>query len=128
MQTDGKEIRLKATAGTDIFYKRLFHKDILKQLGGLLALSAEDQQESEEQKKARILEQSSRLEVFQELAFIMAKQGEGTSLDQMLNLTERDYIGWLDELPVDAFHDKDFLQEIVQTYRNNQRTYSQPKN
>lgn len=90
-----RHVRLKSTAGTALFYKRTFRKELLKEI-----VDAN-------------IEDLGVIDTVQKLAFIMAKQADGTPTQEMLALTDIDYISWLDEFNAEAFQNADTIFAIL---------------
>lgn len=81
IKIDGKEMQLKATGATPVFFQELFKQDMLKLLGGATTESSDDVP----------------FDILGKLGFVMAKQAEGASFDEFENLTDKDFIIWLDQ-------------------------------
>jgi hypothetical protein len=111
LKVGNRELTLESNAGTTLFYKRVFRKDILKILINM------DEDDS--------LETADRL---MELCFIMSKQGEGTGISEMLSLTEIDFFEWACSFDTNAFTDADVMKEIVSIWQANNETTSEVKN
>lgn len=99
-----QNIPLRASGATPVFYKMLFHRDILQIM-----------------KKAK--EDTSQLgDCTSELAFVMAKQAEKAD---MTKLSYEAYIEWLD-----TFESMDLIMsslDIMEVYMAGQETTSQIK-
>ena len=80
VKIDGKDVALKATGATAVFYQEIFKSDLLKIMTD-----------------AGIDPSAVQLDTISKLAFILAKQGEGASFDEFQSMSERDYIVWADQ-------------------------------
>lgn len=82
IKIDGKEMQLKATGATPVFFRELFKQDMLKLLGGTTtAESSED----------------IPFDILGQLCFVMERQGAGASFDEFENMTDKDFVIWLDQ-------------------------------
>ena len=82
IKIDGKEIQLKATGATPVFFQELFKQDMLKLLGG--ATTAESSEDIP-------------FDILGKMCFVMALQGAGASFNEFENVTDRDFVIWLDQ-------------------------------
>lgn len=105
-----KSLKLKSTAGTAIFYKRIFRKDILREITD------------------SSIDDLSVIDACQKLAFIMAMQADGTATTKMLELTEVDYIDWVDQFDSEAFQNVDIVYGILGTWNKTVNTSVPEKN
>lgn len=88
-------LKLKSTAGTALFYKRTFRKELLKEV------------------TEASIEDLGVIECVQKLAFIMAMQGENTPTQKMLELTEVDFLEWLDGFDSEDFQNVDIVFSVL---------------
>ena len=110
----GRMVSLESNAGTAIIYKRVFKRDLIRDMARINI-----------EQKDEMLEL---VEMLQQLAFIMAKQGEGIQLDKLLSLTDMDYIKWLCNFEPGTFDRADTINEIVSIWRNQSVPTSEQKN
>ena len=111
LEIGGRELVLQSNAGTALFYKRIFRKDLIQ------AITKIDEEDN--------LEMVDRIT---ELCFIMAKQGEGSGIDKMLALTEKDFFEWLCSFEANAFTDADIIVKVIGIWQNSNDTTSELKN
>lgn len=101
------ELPMLSMASVDIYYRQIFHKDAQKiqtdpDFGGIEALN-----------------------FFFELGFIMNKRAEGKTRQEMAQLTQEDYIDWLDKLDRAGLYDA--AAEIFAVYNGQNETTSDSK-
>lgn len=108
----GRMVSLQSNAGTALIYKRLFKSDLIKEIANA---NTDD-------------ERLGVIETLQQLAFVMAKQGEGLSLDKLLSLTEKDYIEWLMSFEPGTFEDVDTIMGLLALWRGQNVVTSESKN
>lgn len=101
------EVPMMAMASTDIYYNRIFHKD---------AIRIQTQHASDE---------GVLINLFAEIGFVMAKQAELKDRKAMLDLTEDDYLEWLDQFDHGQYIDAIF--EIGNIYNGQKKGTSVPK-
>lgn len=101
------EVRMLATAATDIYYKRVFRKDPLK------IMTSEE------------WDDAAATEVFMGMGFIMSKQAELKERKKLQELTEDDYIDWLDTM--DRSDYVDALDVVMDIYSGNKKRDTEPK-
>lgn len=104
-----KEVELAANAATPFFYTAVFKKDLMKEQAPLFS-GKTDPAES--------------FGLVNELAFIMAMNAQ-RSMDDMLKLTQDDYIGWLSGFEV--FDLMSASQNILAVYLGNNKMLSKSK-
>ena len=105
IQIDGKDVKFKATAATLRLYRIKFKRDLMKDLVSL--------QKTLKGKKIEVPD----LELFENIAFIMAKQADNSIPDSVED--------WLDNFSVFAI--KDVLPAILELWNNNMQTLSESK-
>lgn len=99
-----KNVEMFANALTPVLYKRIFHKDFLL----------------ESQKK------DMDMTIFQELAFVMAKQANATSAKELMNeLGIDDYYEWLGNFEAMEIMEK--VNEIFALYHSQAKSTSTSK-
>lgn len=87
-----RDLNFESTALTAIAYKRIFGSDVLASLN-----------------KDRNLANDINLnDALKQLAFVMNKQAEGISVENLMKLQEIDYWKWINE-----FHYGDFSSEVI---------------
>lgn len=92
-----KQVPMLANAATPIRFRQVFGKNLLKYFIG---------NESQEETAA----------MAGELAYIMAKAGEGADMNK---LSIEDYIVWLEQFDAMAFVNVDTVMEIMEVYQGN---------
>ena len=108
------EVALASNAATAILYKQTFHEDLLKSVSNLSATSGD------------VLEA---VEKIQKLAFIMAKQAEGTPFSVLSKeLTEDGFMEWLCDFEESDFMDPDALIGVLGVWNKNFQSASEAKN
>lgn len=93
MTIDGKDVKFSANASTPFRFKQIFQKDLFSILGNEAKAETEG------------------VEAVTELAYIMAKQGEGADMNR---LNQEDFISWLEGFGPMAFIDN--AEEILNIY------------
>lgn len=107
---DGHEIPLKATAATPIHYRNMFGRDMMRDMQTLM-----------EGKDEATGEYSiTTLEVFEKIAYIMARSGTNNSPDFPKSPTE-----WLDQFSMFTVYD--VLPEIIDLWGMNTKTLEESK-
>ena len=94
-------------ASTDVFYRQIFHKDANKI------------------QTAEGFGGPETLEFIFELGFIMNKSAEGKTRQEMAQLTEDDYMDWLDNVDRGGLYDA--ASEIWAVYNGQRETTSDAK-
>lgn len=87
---EGRELAMTANAATSYRYKQIFHKDLLKEFTGI--------------------QDSMSIELVEEMAYVMHKQGTGEADKANMN----DYIAWLEGFEPLSFADA--AAEIINIY------------
>lgn len=105
IQIDGQDVKFKATAATLRLYRIKFKRDLMKDL---IKLS-----KSIEGKNIEIPD----LELFENIAFIMAKQADNSIPDSVED--------WLDNFSTFAI--RDILPAILDLWNDNMQTISESK-
>ena len=103
-----KTVAMAANAASPIFYKKLFHKDMLRVIASLMKTTEEEQMEA--------------ADTVIELAFLLAATGEHRDMSK---ISEADYISWLE-----GFELMDILaatDDIVGVYFAQTKTDSEAK-
>lgn len=103
---DGKPVKFKCTAGTVRAYRQLFTRDLLVDIQRLQSLKEDSDDLSGEA-----------LEVFERIAYTMAKQADDTIPD--------DVDEWLDSFEMFSVYKA--LPEIIKMWALSQTTLSTPK-
>lgn len=112
LKVGNRELTLESNAGTALFYKRIFRKDIIKIISGM----SEDDS---------IVDMS---DLSMELCFVMSKQGEGIGISSMLSLTYDDYVEWVCSFSSDAFMNTNVITQVMEIWQSNNETTSEVKN
>lgn len=107
-----KEIQLKATSATTIYFQKAFHRDFLREFA----------------KMTKDDEEVTAYELVQQLAFIMAAQVEHTQKELMDGLSELEYVKWLDNFDSDVFLNQDTMTEILGVWNKSTKASVKPKN
>lgn len=105
IKVGGKEVDMLANAATPIRFRQVFGKNLLKYFMG---------DESNEEVAA----------MTGELAYIMAKAGEGADMNR---LSIDDYISWLEGFDATDFVDPATVSEIIKLYQGNMDMGSRAK-
>lgn len=106
-----KEIQLKATSATTIYFQKAFHKDFLREF---TKMTNDDE--------------VTACELVQQLAFIMSAQVEHTQKELMDGLPELEYVKWLDNFDSDVFLDQSTMTEILGVWNKSAKSSVKPKN
>lgn len=109
---DGREIPFKATGNTPRLYRMLFHRDIFRDIAKLSGDMQKAQSEADEGSPLNI----ASLEVFENIAYVMAKQA---------NNDIPDIDKWLDEFNVFSVYN--VLPEIIELWNLNMVQISDSK-
>lgn len=107
IEIDGKAVRFKATASTARHYRQRFHQDMLREMARLSKMA----------EKPDAVMTTADLEIFENIAYTMAKQADPEIPD--------DPDEWLDQFNVFSIYQ--VLPEIMQVWGENQITTSVPK-
>ena len=100
-----KLVPMIANAATPIRYRQVFGKNLLKYFFG-------------EEAQDEVVAMTG------ELAYIMAKSGEGADMNR---LSIEDYTVWLEGFDAMAFVDPDTVTQIIKLYQGNMETESTAK-
>ncbi len=111
LEIGGRELVLQSNAGTALFYKRVFKKDIINAI-----TKVQDEEDLEV------------IDRITELCFIMAKQGEGNGIDKMLALTEKDFFEWVCSFDSSAFMDANIVMQVIAVWQSSNNVTSELKN
>lgn len=87
-----RDLNFESTALTAIAYKRIFGSDVLASLN----------------KNRNLANDINLNDALKQLAFVMNKQAEGMSVENLMKLQELDYWKWINE-----FHYGDFTSEVI---------------
>ena len=109
---DGKEIKFKATAGTPRVYRQAFGRDIYLDLTSLYENIKADEELSVDS-----------LEIFENVAFVMAMQGEGVAVTREKAPVLIDE--WLDQFATFSIYK--IIPEIMDLWRLNTEQTVKPK-
>jgi hypothetical protein len=109
---NGQEVKFKATASTPRVYRQAFGRDIYLDITALY----------EEMSKGEILSVNS-LEIFENVAFCMAKQAEGVELkrEEVPKMIEE----WLDQFATFSIYQ--IVPELMELWRLNTEQTITPK-
>lgn len=119
IQIDGKEVKFKANGNTPRLYRTVFHRDIfadISKLSDAIKIVTDKNQKSDDPNSFSFLDVAS-LEVFENVAYIMAKQGDSSipnTIDE-----------WLDSF--DTFSIYLILPEIIELWNLNNIQISESK-
>lgn len=102
-----KKVPMLAMASTDIYYKRIFHEDPLVI------------------QSTKMDDIAFQLDMTMKLGFVMAKFFELKTPTKMRELTEDDYIDWLDQFGREEYYDA--LEDIRKVYEGQQIGTSEAK-
>lgn len=112
LKVGNRELTLESNAGTALFYKRIFRKDIIN----IISKMSEDDS---------VVDMS---DLSMELCFVMSKQGEGIGISSMLSLTYNDYVEWVCSFSSDAFMSVSVITQVMEIWQENNETTSEVKN
>lgn len=103
---NGMDTEMVANAASPYIYKHVFREDFLIKL----------RDEGDEVDP----------DIFQKMGFVMAKQGESSNMQELMNLTINDYYEWLTQFePMDLIEASD---QIASLYLDQTAGSSVPKN
>lgn len=108
------EIIMRGSAMTDYLYKRIFGKEIKKEMADVAAADEDGQ---------KLL----MVDTMERLSFVMCQQYE-KNWREVAVLKEEDFFDWLDMFPPGFFLDKDTMSLIVNEWKRNTQPTSQVKN
>lgn len=103
------EVPMMAMASCDLYFKNVFGEDPLR------VQSSDDS------------DGIDMMDFCLKIGFIMAKFAELKSRQAMKQLTEDDYIDWLDSFEREDLMDLDKMAEIIDVYQGNKKETSTPK-
>ena len=110
-----KSVTLVSNALTPFAYTEIFHKDFLKVLMSFYSLKDKNPEEYTDDDLAFVV---ARAHTFAEIAFVMAKQGEGKTAAQLVNLGRADFLTWLAEFDdANAFMSGEVLGGVLATWQ-----------
>ena len=109
-------ITAEANAFTPILYRQVFQLDFMAELQGFAKLKGKKPNEYTDDDKALALE---RVSAFSRLAFVMAEQGTGKPVEDLVGLTNIDYYKWLTQFEPLAFEDVGTISDILTLWRAN---------
>lgn len=113
IEIDGKQVPFKATARTPVLYRSLFGKDIFKDLS---KLTDNMKKATEKGDEASLLDVGT-LEVFLNIAYVMAKQADKTIPSDMDE--------WLDQFSMFSIYQ--ILPELLELWNLNMTQISEAK-
>lgn len=113
IEIDGKQVPFKATARTPVLYRSLFGKDIFKDLS---KLTDNMKKATEKGDEASLLDVGT-LEVFLNIAYVMAKQADKTIPSDMDE--------WLDQFSMFSIYK--ILPELLELWNLNMTQISEAK-
>ena len=109
-------ITAEANAFTPILYRQIFSLDFMAELQGFAKLKGIKPNEYTDDDKALALE---RVSAFSRLAFVMAEQGTGKPVEDLVGLTKIDFYKWLTAFEPLAFEDVGTISDILTLWRAN---------
>lgn len=110
-----KSVVLIANALTPFAYTEIFKKDFLRVLMSFKSLEGKKPDEYSEDDLAFVM---ARANAFAEIAFVMAKQGEGKTAAQLVNFGRADFLEWLAQFDnTNAFMDSEVLAGVLATWQ-----------
>lgn len=115
IEIDGMQVPFKATARTPVLYRTLFGKDIFKDLARLTE-SMKKAKEKADADDASLLDVGT-LEVFLNIAYVMAKQADKT--------IPFDIDEWLDQFSMFSIYQ--ILPELIELWNLNMTQISEAK-
>lgn len=110
----GVDVKLVSNALTPFVYTEIFRKDFFRVLLALRTLENKDAKTYTDEDFGLVL---SRMGSLSEAAFVMAKQGEGLTAAELVQLSHVDYLEWLAGFEADAFQDGATIQAILKTWQ-----------
>lgn len=107
-----KEVNVRTSALTSIIFRNLFRKDLTTEISALKT------------------GENVNLDIFKELAFVMAWQAtpSDSKVNDMKNLSNEDYLMWLDQFDEIDFYDPELLSQITTTWLSSQKSVIDVKN
>lgn len=117
IEIDGKQVPFKATARTPVLYRTLFGKDIFKDLSKLTDRMQEAQKKHDETGEDLSLLDVGSLEVFLNIAYVMAKQADRSIPSDMDE--------WLDSFSMFSIYQ--ILPELLELWNLNMTQISEAK-
>lgn len=110
-----KSVVLIANALTPFAYTEIFKKDFLRVLMSFKSLEGKKPDEYTEDDLAFVM---ARANAFAEIAFVMAKQGEGKTAAQLVNFGRADFLEWLAQFDeTNTFMDGEVLAGVLATWQ-----------
>ena len=121
-----KDVVLVANALTPFAYTEIFKKDFLRVLMSFKSLQGKDPNEYTDDDLGFVVARSS---AFAEIAFVMAKQGEGKTAAQLINYTRADFLEWLASFEeTNAFLSGEVLGAVLATWQGQATGTAESKN
>lgn len=105
IEIDGKQIKFKATGATPVLYRRKFNKDLLLGMQKLNEAFVNQNYDN------------GSLEVFENLCYIMAKQGDSTIVD--------DVEEWYDSFNMFSIYE--VMPQIIELWNTSTQQIVEPK-
>lgn len=109
-----KRVVLTANALTPFIYTEVFKKDFLRVLMSFKTLEGKSPTEYTDEELAFIV---GRTTSFAEIAFVMAKQGEGKTAAELVELTRGDFLEWLTGFEPNDFTNAVVISDILTTWQ-----------
>lgn len=110
-----KSVTLVSNALTPFAYTEIFKKDFLRVLMSFNSLKDKKVEEYTDDDLAFVV---SRASTFAEIAFVMAKQGEGKTAAELVGYNRGDFMTWLSEFDdTNAFMSGEVLSGVLATWQ-----------
>lgn len=110
-----KSVTLIANALTPFAYTEIFKKDFLRVIMSFKTLEGKEPEEYTDDDLAFVM---SRASAFSEIAFVMAKQGEGKTAAELVGYNRGDFFAWLAEFDdANAFMSGEVLGGVLATWQ-----------
>lgn len=120
-----QDVPMANSAFTAILYRQLFKKDFLQEMAQLTSLKDKKYADYTEAEKALSL---TITDSYSRIAFVMARQGQTNSIDELMKVSITDYYEWMNQFPPNAFQKPDTMAGIIAFWNGNARNDIESKN
>lgn len=121
-----KEVECVCNALTPFLYTEMFNKDFLTNMTSFMKFQNKKASDYTAEDLAFV---SKRTNMFAEIAFVFAKQGEESDVSKLVNLSKTDFYSWLSGISdARAFSQGETLKDLIDLWLGNTETTTESKN